>query len=114
MNRVTYFVLDEGDRMLDDGFEWEVKGIGSAIRSDRHMLFFSATWPKKVQDLAKAMCQGSQRPVRLRVGQDDGDGFTTRQDIIQEVVVFDDPDWAVRDQKKQKLLYAHVREALAM
>mmetsp|Transcript_118105 Transcript_118105/g.217388 ORF Transcript_118105/g.217388 Transcript_118105/m.217388 type:complete len:549 (+) Transcript_118105:106-1752(+) len=114
MDRVTYFVLDEGDRMLDDGFEWEVKGIGSAIRKDRQMLFFSATWPKKVQDLAKSMCQGSQRPVRLCIGQSSDGSATTRQDIIQEVVVFDQETWDEREQKKQELLYTHVRQALEM
>jgi len=112
MDRVTYFVLDEGDRMLDDGFEEQVKGIASAIRIDRHMLFFSATWPKKVQDLARFMCQGSQRPIRLRIGQSQDGGATTRQDILQEVVVFDQESWEDRDFNKQQLLYAHVRKAL--
>merc|ERR1719473_1839022 len=64
MDRVTYFVLDEGDRMLDDGFGSEVENIGSSIRPDRQMLFFSATWPKKVQDLAKALCEAQQAPIR--------------------------------------------------
>lgn len=114
MHRVTYFVLDEGDRMLDDGFESDVKSIASAIRTDRQMLFFSATWPKKVQDLAKYMCQGAQPPVRLRIGQSTDGSATTRQDIMQEVVVFEQETWEERDEMKQALLYHHVREALGM
>merc|ERR1719162_1102523 len=60
MERVTYFVLDEGDRMLEDGFESQVKVINGAIRPDRHMLFFSATWPMQVHRLAKAMCKAAR------------------------------------------------------
>jgi len=114
MKRVTYFVLDEGDRMLDDGFEDQLKSIAREIRKDRHMLFFSATWPKKVQDLAKNMCQGSRRPVRLRVGQTNESGATSREDIVQEVIVFDQGDWEERDTKKQRYLYRHLREALSL
>eukprot|EP00930_Biecheleria_cincta_P017420 TRINITY_DN13862_c0_g1_i2.p1 TRINITY_DN13862_c0_g1~~TRINITY_DN13862_c0_g1_i2.p1 ORF type:complete len:242 (-),score=55.11 TRINITY_DN13862_c0_g1_i2:164-889(-) len=113
-HRVTYFVLDEGDRMLDDGFEADVKYIASAIRTDRQMLFFSATWPKQVEDLAKYLCQGSQPPVRLRIGQSIDGSATTRQDILQEVVVFDEKTWEERDQMKKLLMYIHVKEALGM
>jgi ATP-dependent RNA helicase DDX5/DBP2 len=112
MDRVTYLVLDEGDRMLDEGFEDQMRSIASRIREDRHMLFFSATWPKKVQDLAKNLCQSGQRPMRIRVGQSNESGATSREDIVQEVVVFDDGDWGERDVKKQKFLAAHLREAL--
>merc|ERR1719424_1621644 len=78
------------------------------------MLFFSATWPKKVQDLAKFMCLGNKPPVRLRVGQSSDGEATTRDDIVQEVVVFDQGTWDERDGQKQELLYAHVREALSI
>jgi len=114
MERVTYFVLDEGDRMLEEGFESQVKVIANAIRDDRHMLFFSATWPASVHRLAKAMCKGKKPPVRLRVGQNQDGSAKTRDDIIQEVVVFDDGDWESRDKEKKTLVYAHVREALSL
>lgn len=114
MDRVTYFVLDEGDRMLDDGFGPDVESIGAAIRPDRQMLFFSATWPKKVQDLAASLCHGKKRPIRMRIGQNMDDHAATRNDIEQQVVVFDDGEWDDLDRKKQMVLIAHVKQALRL
>jgi len=58
LKRVSFFVLDEGDRMLDEGFEPDVTAISAAIRSDRQMLFFSATWPDEVERVANRLCCG--------------------------------------------------------
>lgn len=52
LQRVTYLVLDEADRMLDMGFEPQLRKICSQIRPDRQVLMWSATWPKEVQVLA--------------------------------------------------------------
>jgi len=52
LRRVTYLVLDEADRMLDMGFEPQLRKIVSQIRPDRQVLMWSATWPKEVQALA--------------------------------------------------------------
>ncbi|KZW02916.1 DEAD-domain-containing protein [Exidia glandulosa HHB12029] len=52
LRRITYLVLDEADRMLDMGFEPQIRKILSQIRPDRQTLMFSATWPKDVQKLA--------------------------------------------------------------
>ena len=49
---IRYLVLDEADRMLDMGFEPQIRKIVSQIRPDRQTLMFSATWPKDVQKLA--------------------------------------------------------------
>lgn len=46
-------MLDEADRMLDMGFEPQIRKIVSQIRPDRQTLMWSATWPKEVQGLAK-------------------------------------------------------------
>merc|ERR1719261_1933426 len=60
LHRVSFFVLDEGDRMLDFGFEPDVTAIANQIRGDRQMLFFSATWPPEVEEAALRLCYRGQ------------------------------------------------------
>mmetsp|Transcript_11586 Transcript_11586/g.31159 ORF Transcript_11586/g.31159 Transcript_11586/m.31159 type:complete len:608 (-) Transcript_11586:85-1908(-) len=66
MSNVKYLALDEADRMLDMGFEPQVRKITSQCRPDRQTLMWSATWPKEVQRLARDICK--EDPVHINVG----------------------------------------------
>ena len=57
LDKVSYVVLDEADRMLDMGFEPQIRKVLGQIRPDRQMLMWSATWPSDV----KVRCQTAQR-----------------------------------------------------
>ena len=49
-----YLVLDEADRMIDLGFEEDIRTIFSYFRSQRQTCLFSATMPKKIQNFARS------------------------------------------------------------
>eukprot|EP01036_Dinobryon_divergens_P002051 gene2051-2692_t len=53
MDLCKYMVLDEGDRMLDLGFDEEVHGIINKFKHQRQTVLFSATMPQKFQEFAK-------------------------------------------------------------
>merc|ERR1719440_2475145 len=87
LKRVTYLVLDEADRMLDMGFEPQVRKITSQVRPDRQTLMWSATWPKEVQRLAKDICR--EDPVHINIGSLD---LRCAHTIRQYVEVVDERD----------------------
>lgn len=49
-----YLVLDEADRMIDLGFEEDIRTIFSYFKSQRQTCLFSATMPKKIQNFARS------------------------------------------------------------
>ena len=73
-----YLCLDEADRMIDMGFEEDVRNIMGYFKRQRQTLLFSATMPKKIQDFAE---QSLIKPVIVNVGR----AGAASMDIIQEV-----------------------------
>jgi len=68
LGQISYLVLDEADRMLDMGFEPQMKQIMKEIPVDRQTLLFSATWPKSIKKLAATYLKDA---VHVNVGDTD-------------------------------------------
>ncbi|KAM1166510.1 hypothetical protein PS1_026104 [Malus domestica] len=85
MQRATYIVLDEADRMFDLGFEPQIRSIVGQIRPDRQTLLFSATMPRKVEKLAREILSD---PIRVTVGE----VGMANEDITQVVHVIPSDD----------------------
>ena len=59
LSRVSFFVLDEADRMLDMGFSEDIKMIASKLPPTCQTIMFSATMPEKIEELAKTLLKNS-------------------------------------------------------
>lgn len=79
--RVTYLCLDEADRMLDMGFEPQIRKILEQIRPDRQVLMWSATWPKEVKQLAHDFLHKDY--IHINIGSQD---LSANHNILQVFV----------------------------
>lgn len=92
---ISFFVLDEADRMLDMGFIHDVNKIISALPQKRQSLFFSATMPPAITKLANTILNN---PVRVEVTP-----VSSTADTINQFLYF-------VDKNKKNDLLLHVLE----
>ena len=64
LSKVSFFILDEADRMLDMGFSEDINTIASKLPKTCQTIMFSATMPEKIEELVKALLKD---PVEIKL-----------------------------------------------
>jgi ATP-dependent RNA helicase RhlE len=103
LDKLDFFVLDEADRMLDMGFVHDVKKVITKIPSQRQSLFFSATMPPAIVELADTILVN---PAKVEVTP-----ISSTANTINQVVYFLDKENKknllvdlIKDKKIQRVL----------
>ncbi len=68
LSKVSYFVLDEADRMLDMGFYDDIMQVFRQLPSTCQVIMFSATMPPKIRELAKAILKNPEE-VKIAISR---------------------------------------------
>lgn len=90
LSHVEHMILDEADRMLDKGFEQEIRKIISTTpTTGKQTVMFTATWPPSVRDLAATFMSN---PVKVTVGDNPTGELRANTRITQEVEVMEQHD----------------------
>ncbi|KAI1177248.1 DEAD-domain-containing protein [Nemania sp. FL0916] len=103
LHMAKFVVLDEADRMLDKGFEDDIKRIigCTPAKEERQTLMFTATWPQSVQALALSFMTS---PVRIQIGGNESGDLQANARIEQRVEVVDQ---RAKESRLLQLLKAH-------
>ena len=80
INNCDLVVLDETDKMLEMGFEFQVRDILKTIKNKKQMLMFSATLPNQIIKLSSKY---SNNPQRISIQQNEVLNFNIKQDVIK-------------------------------
>jgi len=115
LSQIEHLVLDEADRMLDMGFEEDVRYIISQCKqTDRQTAMFSATWPAAIQKIAM---EYMSNPIRVYVGFEAivgsngenqvDDSLSANKRVQQTVEVIED---RAREQRLRALLKQHQKD----
>ncbi|NQV00311.1 MAG: DEAD/DEAH box helicase [Parcubacteria group bacterium] len=91
LSHINFFVLDEADKMLDMGFIHDIKKVVARLPKERQSIFFSATMPPTINNLANSLLKN---PIRVEAAVQ-----ATTVETVKQYVLFVD-----KSSKKDLLL----------